>query len=150
MILDVSGKVSLSPSRFHKVSALALKLLKMVASNRRFVPFSVVRSFLGVAGSCYLAVPQARIRTFNLYTALHQYMRLYRTVPGFTPKSGLPGHRIKLNKSAQRDLKFWASLKMTDCYSFLAPPANHVKLVTDASLDQWAAVLYRDGTTLVA
>ena len=54
---------------------------------------------------------------------------------------------MKLNKSAQRDLNFWANLSIGDAYNFLCPPQSHVKLVTDASLDQWGAVLYKEGRT---
>ena len=50
-----------------------------MANNKRFVPFSKLRGFAGLAASCFAAVPFARLYVRGLYDVLAEYTRHYAT-----------------------------------------------------------------------
>lgn len=56
-----SGWIQLTQHRLSKVTRLAKALIFTHNANRRFVSFSKLRSFLGVAVSCYDACNVARL-----------------------------------------------------------------------------------------
>ncbi len=66
-IFHAWGYISVTPARFSKLHGMATKLLHLHNSCRRFVPFKLLRQFLGVVVSCYEAVPSARIYTHHLF-----------------------------------------------------------------------------------
>ena len=108
--LAASGVLQLTSRRFNKVRASAAALLVSLRRARRFVDFRMLRSFAGLAASCYAAVPFARLYVRALYNALAEYERRYRACPGFSPKFGLRGARVKLPKPAEKELCFWSAL----------------------------------------
>lgn len=128
-----SGKVSLTEERRRKVRRGAGRLLHALASSRRFVAFKELRSFAGLAASCFAAVPLARLFVRAIYDVLADYERRYRLVGGYSHKWGLRGHRAKLSKPAERELRFWARLPLEECVTSLVAPSAVSVLYTDAS-----------------
>jgi hypothetical protein len=51
--ISATGTISLTDSRLRKVKRLSKSLIYSACANRRFVSFAKLRSFLGVAVSCY-------------------------------------------------------------------------------------------------
>lgn len=139
--LEATGRLALTERRFHKVRARAAGLLRSMRFSRRFLAYRDLRSFVGLAASCYAAVPFARLYVRALYGVLAEYERRYRAVPGFSPRWGLRGHRCKLPKPAEKELAFWAELAWADSVTDLVAPSGVAVLYTDASSYRWGAVL---------
>lgn len=144
-VVSVDGKLSLSQSRHAKVTRMAKKLLHCHNSERRFVPFKLLRSFLGVAVSCYEAVQRACLNCFHLFACPNKYQKCYSTSPGFDAKRGLTGQRPKLTKPALRELLYWVQLDFSTCYLIMCLPKGISFLYTDASSRLWGAVLVQNG-----
>ena len=68
--VHAEGRLALTPARFTKVRAGAGALLAALKSHRRFVSFRALRSFAGLACSCFAAVPYARLYVRALYDVL--------------------------------------------------------------------------------
>lgn len=68
-----TGVLSLTSQRYVKLHGLATKLVYLHNSCRRFIPFKLLRSFLGVAISTYAVMPCARLQCFNLFKAIAAY-----------------------------------------------------------------------------
>lgn len=108
--VTASGNLSLTEVRFRKLHAQGAKLLSLATSNRRFVPFRLLRQFLGVAVASFDAIKLARVQCHHMFACLKEYERRYRHLPTFSDKFGVSYLRVKLSTAALRSLKYWVSL----------------------------------------
>ena len=103
--------------------------------------FWELRSFAGLAASCYTAVPFARLYTLALFDVLADYKCRYCGMPRFSLHWGLRGCCCKLGKPATKELAFWAALAWRDAETELIAPSAVSVLYTDASSYRWGVVL---------
>ena len=140
MVVPADGTLTLAPRRVHKLRAAATALLCAVARSKRFVDFRALRSFAGLAASSYAYCQYANLFTCCIYDNLAIYTSEFGTSPGFSLCAGLRGRRVKLHKSATKELRFWAHLTTDDCTAQLITPCAVSALYADALHEHWGAV----------
>lgn len=72
-IVNVNGILSLSQRRLIKLRHVAKQLIQYAARNKRFVSFSKLRSFAGLAASTYASCLYARLFVRGIYNVLASY-----------------------------------------------------------------------------
>ena len=99
-ISTLTMRISVPSTKQVRLRSMAGKLLRQSAQGKGFVAAEVLRTFCGVAVSLTLAVPLARFHTRSLYDVLtrSRYER------------GAGRDRVRLNRTARKDLKFWRNL----------------------------------------
>ena len=111
-----------------------------MAHNQQFVPYQALHSFVGMATYVCLHCPGV-VASALLYACLGNYECHYNRLQGFSPKWGLLGHQMRLNKRAKRELEWWGRLFVMDSSIMLVVPMAVTLLCTDAKLWHWRVVL---------
>ena len=148
-LVNVNGTIQLTPQRYHKLLTSARELLGISARSKRFIPFKKMQHFLGVLCSSFEAVLWARVWARPLYDCMATYSAHYaHASPDASAfrAHGVPHRRVKLTRPATAALVRITKLTVADCITSCRPPASHARLVTDASLYRWAAVLDQQGS----
>ena len=96
-----------------------------------------------MATSTYACCPLARLSLRGLYGCLWEYLHWYGADASFMHKYGSPHWRVKLDKAAKRELRWWAALTAADCATTLVALSHGQVLWTDASSLRWGAVCDR-------
>ena len=138
--VNTDGQLCLTEHRRSKVRQAASALLSGLVHQRRFVPFRQLRVFTGMATSTYACCPLARLSLRGLYGCFREYLHRYGTEASFTHKFGSPHRRVKLDKAAESELRWWAALTAADCATTLVALSHGQVLWTDASSLRWGAV----------
>ena len=141
--VNTAGQLCLTEHRRSKVRRAASALLSGLVHRHCFVPFRQLRVFTGMTTSTYACCPLACLSLRGLYGCLWEYLHRYGTDASFTHKYGLPRWRVKLDKAAERELRWWAALTAADCATTLVAPSHGQVLWTDASSLRWGAVCDR-------
>ena len=147
-LVNMNGTIKLMPKCYHKLLSTARELLSISTRTKCFIPFKWMQHFLGVLCSCYEAVLWACVWACPLYDCMATYNAHYaHASPDESAfrSHGVPHHRVKLTHPATAALVRITNLAVADCTSSCRPPALHARLVTNALLYRWAAVLEQHG-----
>jgi hypothetical protein len=125
----VEGVFRVTPSRQRKLSTLAVSLRAISARSSRRVPAKTLAKFCGLAQSCTLALPVARLYLRALYDSLELRVTWGSTVP--------------LSRQALRDLSWWASDLSTELAKggLIWLRSETATLHCDSSSTAWGGVL---------
>jgi hypothetical protein len=149
MIDTVRGVFGVPTTKLNKLEALACRLLRMARSNARRVPARDIASFIGIAQSLWLAVPDTAFRPREMYDSLHGQTDsdpghgAYLGSSGVRASRHIPRHRVRLSHPALRDLAYWRDLRASLHHRPIwpTPETSTATVHTEASMEANGATL---------